>query len=214
MHKFGKLNLQTTSKAAPEPHTPKEPTLIAQLGVHHRSRVLQHLRDLTDHDRWLRFGYAIGDDALRNYVRGLHFSRDAVFGALDESARILALGHLAFERNDSTVVAEFGVSVLPHARRRGLGLALLQRAARHAVNRGATQLVMNYLPGNNALVQLAARAGMAFIEDQMEPRAYLALPAPSATTLMEETFGELIAAIDLGFRVANAERVDGDPTSA
>jgi GNAT superfamily N-acetyltransferase len=176
--------------------------------------VLQHLRELSDHDRWLRFGYAIGDDALRSYVRGLHFSRDAVFGALDESARVLAFGHLAFERGASTVIAEFGVSVIPSARRRGLGLALLQRAARHAVNRGATQLVMNYLPGNNGLVQLAACAGMAFIEDQTEPRAYLTLPAPSAATLMEETFGELIASIDLGFRVANAERFEASPTSA
>jgi hypothetical protein len=31
---------------------------------------------------------------------------------------------------------------------------------------------------------------------------------------MEETFGELVAAIDLGFRVANAERLEGSPTSA
>lgn len=212
MHKSPKLNLRTSFAADPRSEAPQEPPLIAQLGTHHRPRVLQHLRALTDHDRWLRFGYAIGEDALQNYVRGLHFARDAVFGALDESARVLALGHLAFERNDS-LVAEFGVSVVPHARRRGLGLALLQRAARHAVNRGATQLVMNYLPGNTALVQLAARAGMAFIEDQVEPRAYLTLPAPSAATLMEETFGELIAAIDLGFRVANAERVRR-PTSA
>lgn len=190
------------------------PTLVAQLGSHHRSRVLLHLRALTEHDRWLRFGYAIGDDGLQNYVRGLHFSRDAVFGALDDAAHVLALGHLAFERGESSIVAEFGVSVVPHARRRGLALALLQRAAQHAVNRGATQLVMNYLPGNNALVRLAARAGMNFIEDQVEPRAYLALPAPSAASLMEETFGELIAAIDLGFRVANAERFEQSATSA
>lgn len=212
MHKTCKTNAPATVPVLSEvlPELP----LIAQLGSHHRPRVLHHLRELTDQDRWLRFGYVIGEDALKNYVRGLHFARDGVFGALDDSARVLALGHLAFERSSSLTVAEFGVSVVPHARRRGLGLALLQRAARHAVNRGATQLVMNYLPGNNALVQLAARAGMAFIEDQVEPRAYLALPGPTAATLMEETFGELIASIDLGFRVANAERYEASPTSA
>jgi GNAT superfamily N-acetyltransferase len=174
--------------------------------------VLKHLRELPENDRWLRFGYAIGDDSLRGYVRGLHFSRDAVFGAFDDSAELLALGHLAFER--STSLAEFGISVLPRARRRGLGLALLQRAAMHAANRGASQLVMTYLPGNTALAELASRAGMDFIQDQVEPRAYLALPAPSAATLMEETFGELLAAIDLGFRVANAERFERAATSA
>jgi hypothetical protein len=74
--------------------------------------------------------------------------------------------------------------------------------------------MMTYVPGNTALVELAARAKMNFIQDQVEPRAYLALPAPSAATLMEETFGELLAAIDLGFRVANAERFEDAATSA
>jgi GNAT superfamily N-acetyltransferase len=194
--------------------SPPVEALVAQLGPHHRPRVLQHLRDLPEDDRRLRFGYAISDDSLRSYVRGLHFSRDGVFGAFDEAAELLALGHLGFERSSPTAHAEFGISVLPRARRRGLGLALLQRAAMHAANRGATQLVMTYLPGNTALAQLAARANMSFVQDQVDPRAYLALPAPSAATLMEETFGELLAAIDLGFRVANAERFKVAATSA
>lgn len=198
----------------PQIDSPPVEALVAQLGPHHRPRVLQHLRELPEDDRRLRFGYAIGDDSLRNYVRGLHFSRDGVFGALDEAAELLALGHLAFERSSPTAHAEFGISVLPRARRRGLGLALLRRAAMHAANRGATQLVMTYLPGNTALAQLAARANMNFVQDQVDPRAYLALPAPSAATLMEETFGELLAAIDLGFRVANAERFEVTATSA
>jgi GNAT superfamily N-acetyltransferase len=215
MHKSSRLPLPSEASAAHSRRnvSPKD-ALVAQLAAHHRPRVLKHLRDLPESDRWLRFGYAIGDDSLRSYVRGLHFSRDAVFGAFDEAADLLALGHLAFERSSPTAPAEFGISVLPRARRQGLGLALLQRAAMHAANRGATQLVMTYLPGNTALAELAARAGMAFIQDQVEPRAYLALPAPSAATLMEETFGELLAAIDLGFRVANAERFTDDATSA
>ena len=84
----------------------------------------------------------------------------------------------------------------------------------HAANRGATQLVLTYLPGKTALAQLAARAKLKFVLDLVDPRAYLALPAPSASTLMEETFGELLAAIDLGFRVANADRFEVAATSA
>lgn len=215
MHKVIQLTAPPNGlTSTPQFDSPPVEALVAQLGPHHRPRVLQHLRELPEDDRRLRFGYAIGDDSLRNYVRGLHFSRDGVFGALDEAAELLALGHLAFERNSPTAHAEFGISVLPRARRRGLGLALLRRAAMHAANRGATQLVMTYLPGNTALAQLAARANMNFVQDQVDPRAYLALPAPSAATLMEETFGELLAAIDLGFRVANAERFEVTATSA
>src|SRR4030095_15008373 len=134
--------------------------LVAQLGSHHRSRVLQHLRALPSNDLWLRFGYAVTEEALRLYVRKLQFSRDAIFGIFDEAAELMALGHLGFDKSASSKTAELGLSVLPHARRRGFGLSLLQRAAVHARNRGATHLMMTYMPENDALKQLAERAGL------------------------------------------------------
>jgi len=188
--------------------------LVAQLGPHHRGRVLQHLRQLPAHDLWLRFGYAVTDEALRQYVRKIHFSRDAIFGIFDETAELLALGHLGFDKDASSKTAEFGVSVLPHARRRGFGLRLLQRAAVHARNRGAARLMMTYLPENDALKQLAERAGMQLIPDTDEPRAYLSLDAPTAASLMDETFSEMLAAIDLGFRVARVDAAQHRFTSA
>jgi RimJ/RimL family protein N-acetyltransferase len=179
--------------------------LVAQLGSHHRNRVLQHLRALPPQDRWLRFGYAVTDEALCQYVRKLHFNSDALFGIFDETAELLALGHLGFDKRTPSKTAEFGISVLPHVRRRGFGMQLLQRAAVHARNRGATRLVMNYVPENTALRQLAERAGMHLEPDINEPRAYLSLEPPTAVSLMDETFTEMLAAIDLGFRVANAD---------
>lgn len=188
--------------------------LVAQLGPHHRGRVLQHLRALPAHDLWLRFGYAVTDEALRLYVRKLHFSRDAIFGIFDEAAELLALGHLGFDKNASSKTAEFGLSVLPCARRWGFGLRLLQRAAVHARNRGAAHLMMTYLPENDALKQLAERAGMQLIPDTDEPRAYLSLEPPTAASLMDETFSEMLAAIDLGFRVASVDAAQHRFTSA
>ncbi len=188
--------------------------LVAQLGSHHRDRVLQHLRALPSHDLWLRFGYAVTDEALRLYVRKLHFTRDAIFGIVDDAAELLALGHLGFDKRTSSKTAEFGVSVLPHARRRGFGMQLLQRAAVHARNRGATRLIMNYVSENDALKQMAERAGMRLVPDADEPRAYLNLEPPTANSLMDEMFTEMFAAIDLGFRVANADAAQRRLTSA
>lgn len=201
MHQIGSHH----SSAAP---------LIAQLGPHHRARVLRHLRDLPAQDLWLRFGYAVTDDALRRYVRHLHFTRDAVFGIFDDAAELLALGHLGFDKSAKSKTAEFGLSVLPSARREGLGLRLLQRAEMHARNRGAKQLIMTYMPENDALKSLALRAGMHLHEDPSEPRAYLGLETPSAASLMDETFSEMLAAVDLGFRVANADSTAHRATSA
>jgi len=188
--------------------------LVAQLGLHHRSRVLTHLRGLSVQDLWLRFGYAASDDALRAYVRKLHFSNDAIFGIFDGAAELLALGHLGFDKDASLKTAEFGLSVLPHARRRGFGLRLLQRAAVHARNRGATKLQMTYVPENHALKRLAERAGMQLLPDIHEPRAFLSLEPPTAASLMDETFFEMLATIDLGFRVAAADRAQHRLTSA
>lgn len=195
----------------PPPSIDRE-LLIAQLGAHHRARVRAHLLSLPESDRRLRFGYMASDDAIESYVRGIHFARDAAFGAFDRQARLVGFGHLAFNRAPGSPDAEFGISVLPEFRRRGLGLALLNRAADHARNRGATRLVMSHVPENTALVQLAQRAGMAFQEDRLEARAYLELGPASTVSLMQETFGELVAALDLGFRAAQAEAES--PTSA
>ena len=188
--------------------------VVAQLGPHHRGRVLHHLCELSAQDLWLRFGYAVTNEALRLYVRKLHFSRDAIFGIFDEAAEVLALGHLGFDKNASLKTAEFGISVLPCARRRGFGLRLLQRAFMHARNRGATRLMMTYMPENDALKRLAERAGMHLISDPYEPRAYVSLEPPTAASLMDETFSEMLAAIDLGFRVASADAAQHRSTSA
>lgn len=192
---------------------PSEP-LVAQLGPHHRARVLQHLRGLSARDLWLRFGYVVTDEALRRYVHDLHFSRDAIFGIFNDDAQIMALGHVGFDKSAASTTAEFGVSVLPEMRRQGFGLRLLQRASAHARNRGAAQLMMTYVPENEALKNLAHRAGMQLVQGQNEPRAYLKLVPPSAASLMEETFSEMLAALDLGFRVANADTAAHRFTSA
>ncbi len=55
---------------------------------------------------------------------------------------------------------------------------------------------------------------MHLVPDAEEPRAYLGLEPPTAASLMDETFSEMLAAIDLGFRVANADAAQRRLTSA
>ncbi len=65
--------------------------------------------------------------------------------------------------------------------------------------------MMTYVAGNEALIELARRAGMHFVAAAEEPRAYLTLEPPTPASLINETFAEMLAAVDLGFRVANAD---------
>jgi GNAT superfamily N-acetyltransferase len=209
MHKTEALDPGIERAAADAPSLPRaeQPgespcvSLIAQLGPGHRKHIESHLRSLPVDDRRLRFGHAISDASLAAYVRRIRYHRDAAFGAFDDSGTIRAFGHLAFEADGDA--AELGISVDPAVRKQGVGLALLERAAAHARNRGHTRLVMAYLPENTALASLARRAGMQIVFDPVEPRAYLSLEPASPASMLQEAFGEAIAALDLGFRLNN-----------
>jgi GNAT superfamily N-acetyltransferase len=172
--------------------------LLAQLGPAHRNLIARHLLGLPAPDRRLRFGHAIGDASISDYVRTIRFARDAAFGAFDGNGRLIGFGHLAFGPDG----AEFALSVAPEARRRGIGRVLLERAAMHARNRGYGLLLMLYMPENDALAALAQRAGMQVACDPLECRAYIGLRPPTARSVLREAWRETVAALDLGFRLS------------
>ena len=175
--------------------------LVAQLGPGHRTLIAAHLLSLSPGDRRLRFGHAISDESIRDYVRQIRFVRDAAFGAFDDTGRLMGFGHLAF----GTEGAEFALSVSLSGRRQGIGLALLERASTHARNRGYGVLVMLYMAENNALASLARRAGMQIVSAPVECRAYVGLKPPTAHSVVFEAWREAVCALDLGFRLSARE---------
>jgi GNAT superfamily N-acetyltransferase len=179
-------------------HPTESDLLIAQLVPPHRALVEAHLLALTPADRRLRFGAALGDATLRDYARRIRFHHDAAFGAFDADGNLLGFAHLAFGETS----AELALSVDARARGGGVGSALMARARDHAVNRGHRLLHMVYLPGNAAIAALARRAGMRLVVDAVECRAWLALEARSAESVLREAAHESLAALDLGFRRA------------
>ena len=62
---------------------------------------------------------------------------------------------------------------------------------------------MAYMPENTAFASLARRAGMQIVFDPIEPsRPHLSLEPASPASMLQEAFGEAIAALDLGFASA------------
>ena len=93
---------------------------IRSLGPHHRERIVQHLLKLAPADRYLRFGYSASDEQVRRYIEQLDFERDDIFGIYNRRLELIAMAHLAFAPSTAhSECAEFGVSVLEHARGRG-----------------------------------------------------------------------------------------------
>jgi GNAT superfamily N-acetyltransferase len=188
--------------AAPEP--PPSPQRdwvpVRSLGPRHRGRILAHLLALDERSRYLRFGYAANDGHVARYADTLDFEQDEVFGVFNRRLELIAMAHLAYRRHDLTrgrdSAAEFGVSVLPKARRRGFGRRLFEHAMLHSRNRGVRTLFIHALSENTAMLKIASNAGAIIEREGSESEAWVGLPRETLVSHLDAMVGEQLAEID------------------
>lgn len=170
---------------------------IREIGPRYRGQLLRHLLALEEHDRYLRFGYTATDRQIARYVEGIDFERDQVFGIFNRKLELIAVAHLAhpedFQRNG---YAEFGVSVSTHARGRGYGSRLFERAAIHAANDGVKMLYVHALSENAPMIRIARKAGATVEREGSESECYLKLPVASLETRLSELVSGQFGQID------------------
>lgn len=179
---------------------------VRSLSERHRPRILAHLLALPAEDRYLRFGYAASDAQVARYADLIDFSRDEVFGIFNRRLELIAQAHLAALPDAHE--AEFGVSVLPHARGRGYGGRLFDHAVLHARNRGVDTLVVHMLSENTAMLRIARSAGARVDRDGGDSLARLRLPPEDLRSHLDELVEDSAAAIDYQLKV-QARRVTG-----
>jgi len=180
--------------AAPSPAQPWHWLPIRTLAERHRGRVTDHLLALDETDRHLRFGHVASDEQIRNYVTRLDFARDEVLGVFDDHLVLVAMAHLAFDADGG--MAEFGVSVHPHLRGRGIGGRLFHRAVTHARNRGAHSMAIHIARENSAMLSIVRRAGAQISFDGSDAVAQLGLPADTLGSQIEAMVERQAADID------------------
>jgi GNAT superfamily N-acetyltransferase len=175
---------------------------IRSLGPAHAERIAVHLRALSPADRYLRFGYAASDELIERYVASLNFARDDIFGIYNRRLELIAMAHLAFAvESDFSSCAEFGVSVLAHARGRGFGARLFDRAVMHARNEGVEMMFIHALSENTAMLNIARKAGALVERDGSESDAYLRLLPADLDSRMTELVEEQVAQTDYQLKV-------------
>ncbi len=187
---------------------------IRSLGRRHRRRIIDHLLALEPHDRYLRFGYPASDDQIRHYVNNIDFGRDEVLGVFNRRLQLVAQAHLAYGLpvdggidEPPRSMAEFGVSVLPQSRGRGLGRRLFDAAALHARNRGIDTLFIHALTENRPMLRIAAAAGATVERDGGETEAWLRLPPDTVGSQVEQALERHLGELD--FQVKRQARVLG-----
>jgi len=185
---------------AAEPSGGRSWVPIRSLGPRHRERILAHLQALDERARYLRFGHQATDAQIARYVDTLDFEHDEVFGIFNRRLALIAMAHLAYRPADTSrgrpASAEFGVSVLPHARRRGFGRRLFEHATLHARNRGVVSIFIHALSENTAMLKIVRDAGATVQRDGPEAEAWLTLPPDSLASHLDEFLGERAAELD------------------
>jgi GNAT superfamily N-acetyltransferase len=173
---------------------------IRDLHPRHRHRILDHLLHLDERDRFLRFGSPVASDQLSKYVASIDFKRDEVFGIFNRKLQLLAMAHLAAmpgqgPHGDSSRgrAMEFGVSVLPQGRGKGLGMRLFMHAITHARNQHASHLMIHALTENGPMLRIAAKAGATIERDGPDAEAWLKLPPDTVASHLDSSLQSLAA---------------------
>ena len=175
---------------------------IRSIGANHGERISAHLLALSPRDRYLRFGYAANDEQIERYVASLNFERDEIFGIYNRKLELIAMAHLAFSTDpELKSCAEFGVSVLAHARGRGYGARLFDRAVMHSRNEGVEMMFIHALSENTAMLTIARNAGATVERDGSESEAYLTLLPADMDSRVSELLEEKIAQTDYRLKV-------------
>ena len=186
--------------AANDRRPPRTWVPIRSLGPRHRERILAHLLALDERARYLRFGHQATDAQIARYVDTLDFEHDEVFGIFNRRLALIAMAHLAYRPADTNrrrpARAEFGVSVVTKARRRGFGARLFEHAMLHARNRGVVSIFIPALSENTAMLKIARDAGATLQRDGPECEAWLALPPDSLVSHLDEFLGDRAAELD------------------
>lgn len=149
--------------------------LVHELGTFDRARLVEHFRRLNAEDRRLRFGLAVSDEFLSDYVHGIDFTRDHVFGIFGRAFDLIGVAHMG--RADD--VAELGLSVLAGYRRDGLAKRLYVRAQQRATALGRRAMWIHFVSDNHAMARFTRSLGMEIKMSQGEADACLTLPAAS-----------------------------------
>jgi RimJ/RimL family protein N-acetyltransferase len=172
--------------------------VVQKLVAFQREEIIRHLLQLSPQDRWLRFGATTSDVAITDYVKGIDFARDKVFGIYEQDLTLTGAAHLALDMETDT--AELGLSVVPLQRGKGYGYALLDRAKLHARNLAYKKLYMHCLAENQVMIHLARKTGMTVVTESGEADAHVMLGDGPLTDYTKEAIHDQVALVDYLFK--------------
>lgn len=129
---------------------------LIRLTDDYRNSIIRHIEDLSDDDKYLRFGYAAKYSHIDQYVSSSLISKDNFWWGIFDESKLIATIHVAIKDD----VAEFAFSTDAGYRGQKLGQLLFARGYQLVTEFKITRIYMCCLRKNAAMRHIAKKFGL------------------------------------------------------
>ena len=161
-----------------------------------KQELIEHLHSLQGEDRRLRFGGAVNDDYITEYVESSCDQTDNKWFGVEEDGKIVAACHCAII-ND---MAELGCSVDKEYRGHKLAQMMFDRAVTWLRTRGITDVCMHCLAENSVMKHIARKNDMAVVTEFGETDANVHLEPPTPFVHAVDAYADRMAIYDMLYK--------------
>ena len=132
---------------------------VIALNNDHKPLILEHYKKLDHDSRICRFGTAVKDITLANFIDKLNLIEDYHFGVLHNHT-IIALVQLSRFKTKASLIYDFGISVHKEYQRKGLGSALWERVKTHAAITNVQEIHISHSSANTPMRHFCQDRGL------------------------------------------------------
>ena len=169
--------------------------LFRQLGDSDKPAYIEHLKRLDPACRRQRYHRSMSDAALEARADQVYEDRDIQLIGWFKDGVLRGAAELALIRCPGAIEAEAAFAIEAEHRRKGVGRALLRRAALYARNRGAERIHIATERDNRAMLRLAMASGATFEVEHTEANGVLSAEPRTVFSLCLEWVEEEAGAL-------------------
>lgn len=157
-------------------------------------RYKTHLLSLDEESRYMRFGYHIKTEQIRELCKKWQENADKhiIFAIENSDLEVVGIGHISLEDEP----AELAFSVLKECQGQGMGDALMKRTVEYCQNHNIKTGCMVCLGSNDKIKSLARKHGVLVKTEHGDASAEVAIPAPNPFSIWNEVVHDQFAKID------------------
>lgn len=164
--------------------------IIKQVDESFLKHYSQHLKNLSEQDRFTRFSYKVSDAHIDQLILNILYSSElhVLFAAISENNTILGFCHLARFKDDDW---ELAVSVNSDKQNSGVGNRLMSHAITYAKMHGIDSVFMHCINDNKKIQHLAKKHGLRVVDrDGSDITARLEIPHPTVLEYVADLIKE------------------------